>query len=60
MTTYPYNKVHGANMGPNWVLSARDGPMNLFFKVDMLFHCLMITEWIILITYFMDFMDTLR
>ena len=23
---YPDNKVHGANMGPNWVLSAPDGP----------------------------------
>ena len=30
---YPDNKVHGANMGPTWVLSAPDGshviPMNL-------------------------------
>ena len=29
----PYSKVHGANMGPSWVLSAPDaphvGPMNL-------------------------------
>ena len=23
----PDNKIHGANMGPNWVLSAPDGPM---------------------------------
>ena len=23
---YPDNKVHGANMGPTWVLSAPDGP----------------------------------
>ena len=23
---YPYNKVHGASMGPTWVLSAPDGP----------------------------------
>ena len=23
---YPENKVHGANMGPTWVLSAPDGP----------------------------------
>ena len=23
----PDNKVHGANMGPTWVLSAPDGPM---------------------------------
>ena len=24
--TYPESKVHGANMGPTWVLSAPDGP----------------------------------
>ena len=24
--TYPDSKVHGANMGPTWVLSAPDGP----------------------------------
>ena len=23
---YPVKKVHGANMGPTWVLSAPDGP----------------------------------
>ena len=23
---YPHNKVHGANMGPTWVLSVPDGP----------------------------------
>ena len=23
---YPYSKVHGAKMGPTWVLSATDGP----------------------------------
>ena len=32
----PYSKVHGANMGPTWVLSAPDGPhvgpMNLAIK----------------------------
>ena len=35
---YPDNKVHGANMGPTWVLSAPDGPhvgpMNLAIWVD--------------------------
>ena len=35
---YPDNKVHGANMGPTWVLSAPDGPhvgpMNLVIRVD--------------------------
>ena len=34
---YPDSKVHGANMGPTWVLSAPDGPhigpMNLAIKV---------------------------
>ena len=33
----PDNKVHGANMGPTWVLSAPDGPhvgpMNLAIRV---------------------------
>ena len=24
---YPDSKVHGANMGPTWVLSAPDGPL---------------------------------
>ena len=23
----PDSKIHGANMGPTWVLSAQDGPM---------------------------------
>ena len=36
-TTYPDSKVHGANMGPTWVLSAPDGPhvgpMNLATRV---------------------------
>ena len=35
--TYPVSKVHGANMGPTWVLSAPDGPhvgpMNLAIRV---------------------------
>ena len=34
---YPNSKVHGANMGPTWVLSAPDGPhvgpMNLAIRV---------------------------
>ena len=34
---YPDNKVHGANMGPTWVLLApdgpHDGPMNLAIRV---------------------------
>ena len=33
----PDSKVHGANMGPTWVLAAPDGPhvgpMNLFIRV---------------------------
>ena len=35
----PDSKVHGANMGPTWVLSVPDGPnigpMNLAFREDM-------------------------
>ena len=35
--SYPDSKVHGANMGPTWVLSAPDGPhvgpMNLAIRV---------------------------
>ena len=37
--TFPDNKVHGANMGPTWVLSAPDGPhtgpMNLAIRDTM-------------------------
>ena len=36
MNTNPDGKVHGANMGPTWVLSAPDGPhggtMNLAIR----------------------------
>ena len=39
MNPYPDSKVHGANMGPTWVLSAPDGPhvdpMNLAIMVAM-------------------------
>ena len=35
--SYPDNKVHGANMGPTWALSAPDGPnvvpMNFAIRV---------------------------
>ena len=38
---YPDSKVHGANMGPTWVLSAQDGPhvgpMNLAIRVHIHF-----------------------
>ena len=38
---FPDSKVHGANMGPTWVLSApadgpHVGPMNLAIRVDMM------------------------
>ena len=37
LQSYPDNKVHGAKMGPTWVLSAPDGPhvgpMNLTIRV---------------------------
>ena len=36
-SNYPYSEIHGANMGPTWVLSASDGshvgPMNLAIRV---------------------------
>ena len=39
---YPDSKVHGANMGLTWVLSAPDGPhvgpMNLAIRVVIDFH----------------------
>ena len=49
----PDSKVHGANMGPSWVLSAPDGPhvgpMNIVIK-DILvkcgiINCLFINSW---------------
>ena len=37
----PDSKVHGANMGPTWVLSLPDGPhvgpMNLIIRGNMMF-----------------------
>ena len=39
VTYFPDSKVHGANMGPTWVLSAPGGPyvgpINLAIRVDM-------------------------
>ena len=39
LATSPDSKVHGANMGPTWVLSAPDGPhvgpMNLAVRVSL-------------------------
>ena len=36
---YPDSKVHGAIMGPTWILSAPDGPhvgpMNFAVRVDL-------------------------
>ena len=44
-TEYPASKVHGANMGPTWVLSAPDGlhvgPMNLALRVFQVIHYLL-------------------
>ena len=44
----PESKVHGANMGPNWVLSAPDGPhvgpMNLAIRAGSV-HCQVITSY---------------
>ena len=42
MLVFPDSKVHGANMGPTWVLPAPDGshagPMNLAIRVVTLLH----------------------
>ena len=39
---HPDSKIHGANMGPTWVLSAPGtlhvGPMNLAFWADLAEH----------------------
>ena len=44
----PDSKVHGANMGPTWVLSAPDGPhvglMNFAIRVDFQSKAYMITS----------------
>ena len=44
----PDSKVHGANMGPTWVLSAPDwphvGPMNLAIRVSLIW----VWKWLIL------------
>ena len=41
---YPDSKVHGANMGPTWVLSVPDGPhvapMNLTIRVNIINICI--------------------
>ena len=46
---YPDSKVHGANMGPTWVLSAPDGPhvgpMNLTIRVSTLDRLKSIIRW---------------
>ena len=40
---HPDSKVHGANMGPTWVLSAPDGPhvgpMNLAIRATIVYTC---------------------
>ena len=42
LKTYPDSKVHGANMGPTWVLSAPDGPhvgpMSLAIRVWIVYR----------------------
>ena len=52
---YPDSKVHGANMGPTWVLSAPDGPhvvpINLAIKVLFIRTLpLSVTKFLIIIT----------
>ena len=50
----PDNKVHGANMGPTWVLSAPDephvGPMNLVIR-DSTSEATLIDELIAIINW---------
>ena len=47
----PDNKVHGANMGPTWVLSAPDGPhvgpMNLVYRDITQSICHRISIWFV-------------
>ena len=47
--TYPDSKVHVANMGPTWVLSAPDGPhvghMNLAIRISMLSFGINRSQW---------------
>ena len=54
----PDSNVHGANMGPTWVLSAPDGPyigpMNLAIReaitwgsVDLYHHMASLGQWVI-------------
>ena len=44
----PDSKVHGANMGPTWVLSAPDGPhvgpMNLAIRGIFVLSCVLAVE----------------
>ena len=54
---YPDSKVHGANMGPTWVLSAPDGPhvapMNLAIRVIRESELFWLLNWDHLVGYFM-------
>ena len=47
---FPVSKVHGANMGPTWVLSAPEGPhvgpMNFAIRVLSLMICHVTSEYI--------------
>ena len=48
MYQYPESKVHGANMGPSWVLSTPDGPhvspMNLVIRIVKLLFMLVFSD----------------
>ena len=43
LNMYPDSKVHGANIGPTWVLSAPDGPH--VGHMDLAIRCIMGTSW---------------
>ena len=54
LLAFPDTKVHGANMGPTWVLSAPNGPhvgpMNLAIRVVLLLYVIhAVRFWIILV-----------
>ena len=63
--TNPESKVHGANMGPTWVLSAPDephvGPMNIAIMedIDMVFVVHMYDCFISRAPYMMSVLHTI-
>ena len=52
---YPDSKIHGANIGPTWVLSAPRGPhvdpMNLAIRVNHLIHAAFLEPGVVSLTF---------